>query len=273
MNFVDYREALGIGFDEAKKFDYFKTIMMNILDYPTSNVPPLFSLKEYYVFCLSIGIDCESDGITYDYFGKVIQLLNGCNDLKEFLSYYVFFVAALIDIEEKRISKKSCIDVLTDTLNQSRIPFDIIKDNGDYFIFSKGATELDSGLISAPLEWMKEYPISRETFIRALRQYSNGEYVRDVADNFRKALEDFLQEFLNNSKNLEENRSEICRRLKDSGADSSITNMLEPLLSYYKKLNDEKVKHNNRLDPKLLEFIMYQTGVFIRMIITLEKEA
>ena len=30
------------------------------------------------------------------------------------------------------------------------------------------------------------------------------------------------------------------------------------------------VKHNDAIDEKLLEFIMYQTGVFIRMIISVK---
>lgn len=36
----------------------------------------------------------------------------------------------------------------------------------------------------------------------------------------------------------------------------------------YKNINDRIAKHNDAVDAKLLEFLLYQTGVLIRMVIT-----
>ena len=121
------------------------------------------------------------------------------------------------------------------------------------------------------LEWLKDYPNTRKTYIIALRQYSEGIYIRDMADNLRKALETFLQEFLSNKKNLETNKNEICRYLGSQGIDAGVTGLFQPLINAYKNINDRIVKHNDAIDEKLLEFLLYQTGVLIRMVLSVKQ--
>lgn len=92
--------------------------------------------------------------------------------------------------------------------------------------------------------------------------------IRDVADNLRKTLEAFLQDFLGNTKNLETNKNEICKHLGAQGIDAGIAGLFQPLINTYKNINDRIAKHNDAVDAKLLEFLLYQTGVLIRMVIT-----
>ncbi len=153
---------------------------------------------------------------------------------------------------------------------ESHIPYELIEENGEYFIFPKGAPELDAALVSEPLEWLKDYPVAHRTFVTALKQYADGIYIRDVADNLRKALEAFLQEFLGNSKNLETNKNEICKYLGGQGVDAGVTGLFQPLINTYKSINDRIVKHNDAVDEKLLEFLLYQTGVLIRLVLTVK---
>ena len=35
----------------------------------------------------------------------------------------------------------------------------------------------------------------------------------------------------------------------------------------YKDINDKTVKHNDKIDARLLEFLLYQTGLLIRMVL------
>ena len=112
--------------------------------------------------------------------------------------------------------------------------------------------------------------MAQKTFIIALKQYSEGIYIRDVADNLRKALEAFLQEFLGNEKNLETNKNEICKYLGSQGVDAGISGLFQPLLNAYKNINDRIAKHNDAVDKKLLEFLLYQTGVLIRMVVVIK---
>lgn len=74
-------------------------------------------------------------------------------------------------------------------LDESHIPYEVLKDQDEYFIFPKGAKELDAALVSQPLEWLSKYPNAHKTFCIALKQYSEGIYIRDVADNLRKTLQ------------------------------------------------------------------------------------
>lgn len=130
---------------------------------------------------------------------------------------------------------------------------------------------MDAALVSEPLDWLEEYPQAHKTYVIALKQYSDGIYIRDVADNLRKALEAFLQEFLNNTKNLETNKNEICRYLGEQGVDSGISGLFQPLINAYKNVNDKIAKHNDAVDEKLLEFLLYQTGVLIRMVLSVKQ--
>ena len=157
-------------------------------------------------------------------------------------------------------------------LDKSNIQFEVFYDeNSDYFIFPKGAKEFDNALVSEPLEWLSNYPKAHKTYCNALKQYSEGIYIRDVADNLRKALEEFLQEFLGNERNLESNKDEICRYLGNEGVDPGISGLYQPLINSYKNINDRIAKHNDKIDEKLLEFLLYQTGILIRMAITIKQ--
>ena len=126
-------------------------------------------------------------------------------------------------------------------------------------------------MVSEPLEWLKDYPVAHKTYITALKQYTEGVFIRDVADNLRKTLEAFLQEFLGNTKNLETNKNDICKYLGEQGVDAGITGLFQPLINAYKNINDRIAKHNDAVDEKLLEFLLYQTGILIRLVLTVKQ--
>lgn len=147
------------------------------------------------------------------------------------------------------------------------------EDQDGTFIFPLEAKELDDALVSEPLEWLNDYPNARKTYIIALQQYSKGLYIRDVADNLRKAFEEFLKEFLNNNNDLNKNKKEVESYLKAQSAAPQLVTMLVSLISHYYLLNNEVAKHNDKIDEKYLEFLMYQTGVFIRMLVVVKKDS
>ena len=121
------------------------------------------------------------------------------------------------------------------------------------------------------MEWLNDYPKARKTYSVALQKYSDGQYVRDVADNFRKAFEEFLREYLNNNNDLNKNKKEVETFLKEQNAAPQLITMLGALITHYYMLNNEVAKHNDKMDARYLEFLMYQTGVFIRMLIVVKK--
>ena len=76
---------------------------------------------------------------------------------------------------------------------------------------------------------------------------------------------------MKNTKNLETNKNEICRYLGEQGVDGGISGLFQPLINAYKNINDKIAKHNDAVDAKLLEFLLYQTGVLIRMVLSVKQ--
>ena len=279
MDWIDYREKLGIGFCDKEKFKYFKMKMFNTLNMISKDdYSGCIDMEEYYAFCKKTGMPVnwgyDQGYHRHERFEHCLSIIERTSSLNEFLAYYV---ALTNSIKTKKYSDREWTrphfsNLLCRMLTEAHIPFDLFEDNGDYFVFPKGAQELDDALVSQPLEWLSAYPQAHKTFIVALMQYSDGTYIRDVADNLRKALEAFLQEFLGNTKNLETNKNEICKYLGEQGVDAGISGLFQPLINAYKNINDRIAKHNDAVDKKLLEFLLYQTGLLIRMVIVVNAE-
>ena len=109
--------------------------------------------------------------------------------------------------------------------------------------------------------------VAADFLVQLLRLFHLHKVVTKAADK-RQGLEAFLQDFLGNTKNLETNKNEICKHLGAQGIDAGIAGLFQPLINAYKNINDRIAKHNDAVDAKLLEFLLYQTGVLIRMVIT-----
>lgn len=279
MDWVDYREKLGIGFCDEEKFKYFKVKIFNILnDVSKETYSGCIYTDEYSTFCNMVGIpfnfDYVNDCYRHERFEHCLSIIERTTSISEFLAYYVGLTNSIrvTKHSERELTRKHFSRIVCEMLTESHIPFDLLEDEGEYFVFPKGAVELDKALVSEPLEWLKDYPATRKTYIIALKQYSDGIYIRDVADNLRKALESFLQEFLKNTKNLETNKAEICKYLGGQGVDAGISGLFQPLINTYKNVNDKIAKHNDAVDAKLLEFLLYQTGILIRMVLSVQAQ-
>lgn len=276
MDWLDYREKLGIGFSDEEKGKLFIGKVQNFI-YSASRCP--FEEQDEMNFCNEIGCAslCNSDSV----FNMLdldtpVGLKRSWLYLEKHTDDALDFLAHMIALINTYGGKKGDRDIILNTvkraLDESHISYDIFQEGKKYFIFPKGAKELDDALVSEPLEWLKDYPNAQKTYIIALKQYSEGIYIRDVADNLRKALEAFLQEFLGNSKNLETNKNEICKYLGEQGVDAGVSGLFQPLINAYKNINDRIAKHNDAVDKKLLEFVLYQTGVLIRMVLSVKQE-
>lgn len=272
MDWIDYRKALGLSFNDKDKADLFikriSVFMKSGKNYSFEEQDEInfsYEIGESYLLAEEFEIHIsEPLGLQRAW----LYLSKRTGSFEDFLSC----VVALINTYGgKAVDKKAILSGVTEALKDSHIEFELIEDKDGVFIFPKGAKELDDALVSEPLEWLKEYPQAHKTYCIALKQYSEGIYIRDVADNLRKTLETFLQEFLGNKKNLEKNKNEICEYLGKQGVDAGISGLFQPLINSYKNINDRIAKHNDAVDEKLLEFLLYQTGVLIRMVITIKS--
>ena len=276
MDWLDYREKLGVGFNDKEKVKLFFKRISNTLNMLINDLN--ISFHEYFRFCDETGSSTDKS-LCNDYYSRerfrdcVGIISNHQTTLSDYLSYYVCFINCIEQAEDAKGEKQILTKVLMDCLINTHIPYEILRDNDGIFVFPKGAKELDDGLVSEPLEWLKAYPQARKAWIDALKDYSNldSNNASDVADKFRKALERFFQDFFSTTKTLENLKSEYGNYMKSKGVPPEISNNLETLQQCYTNFMNNYAKHHDKTSENLLEYIMYQTGNIIRLLITLEK--
>lgn len=278
MRNSDYRKALELGFDDKQKQRVFINRMQLFFQKPCDIDISYDNERD---FCYELGIPCQHDNKSiFDFnmdepsgLARMWPYLEPyTGDFRKFLYATVVFINTYIGSNK---NKRLLLRSLKQALEDSDIDYEVLEDSDGYFFFPKGAQELDDGLISQPLRWLNEYPKTKEVFSVALKQYSSNSYVRDVADNFRKSLEMFFQEFLNNKRNLRNNTTLIFNYLGEKNAEPELRSIMKSIINAYDNLNNSAVKHNDTLDKTYLEFIMYQTGIIIRTLIVVKnsKEA
>ena len=145
MDFLDYREKLGIGYCDKDKFKYFLVKIFNILNnisnYPYSGC---VSWEEYFYFCNLTGSQCDyhlsADYHNYERFNQCLTILDRhSNSLEEFLAYYIAFTNS---IETEKTSPKNWVrenfaNLLVDILAEAHIQIDLIVNDDEYFAFPK----------------------------------------------------------------------------------------------------------------------------------------
>lgn len=269
MKWMDYREKLGIGFSDKGKAKRLANIVKTFICHGAVNQD--YETNDYYRFCLMTGIPYRNYG--YDATRGLEAVFTGDDlSINHIISYYIAFVNTQTD--KPKAHRKLLLSTLEDYLNDLGIPYEIIQDKDGAFIFPKGAKELDDALVSEPLEWLAKYPKSRKEWIEALKMYADfsAENPSEVADKFRKALERFFQEFFESEKSLENMKSEYGDFLTSKGVPAEIKNNLEKILDLYAKYMNNYAKHHDKAGQNVLEYILYQTGNLIRLLITLKQE-
>ena len=141
--------------------------------------------------------------------------------------------------------------------------------NGVASLVPAGARELDEALINENLEWLDNYPEASKQFDAALKIYARKDpsQYRNMLDNLRFSLEHILRAVLNNNKPLEKQKEHILRWLAAHGAHNQIVNMSSDLLNKFALYQNDAVKHQeDKYTPAEVEFVLYLTGTFLRLI-------
>ena len=275
MDWLDYRKKLGIGFNDEKRVQFFLTKIFNILEDIRPEMNGYISEEEYYVFCNTTGTTMQHGSLYGTGYGLILSTLEShSKSFNDFISYYIAFINCQKDHDYKTWTKENFKNVICNLLDESHIPYDLIEDTGSYFLFPKGVEQFDDALVSDVLLWLKDYPLTEKAWIKALKAYSESTELTasESADNFRKALERFFQEFFESEKSLEKLKSEYGIFLSSKGIPAEIKNIFEKLLEAYTKYNNNYAKHHDKVSKSVLEYIMYQTGNLIRLLITLKQD-
>lgn len=276
MKWIDYREKLGLSFNESEKFEYLKNRILNFVELLGQNNSFYLSDSCYRWYAITIG---EYD--TYYNRSALYQITNSfsdTSDIRELIARYIAFYNVYTAHRSPQYPdfSNALLKFLKDSLTSANISFETFEDKDGVFIFPKGAKELDDALVSVPLEWLTAYPKSHSAFVKALKEYAeaNATNASDIADKFRKALETFFQEFFGGGRSLEKYLSDHTyeRYLNEHGIPAELRNELQNTVSAYSKFMNGNAKHHDKTQPNVLEYIMYQTGNIIRLLITLKQE-
>ncbi len=272
MKWIDYREKLGIGFNDKLKFEKLKNKLMIWID--TLERKGIYCETSFQKYMLMIG-EYFSQG--YNFYDNLRLSFTNTKNSNELISKYIAFCNTYNAKRDPRDYSKiygsnHMVEFIKQQLVQLNIQFDIIQDTDGYFIFPKGAKELDDALVSQPLEWLNGYQLSHRAFVKALKDYSSAteDNASEVADSLRKALETFFQEFFGGEKSLENYKPEYGSYLKSHGIPAELASDFTKLLGAFTDYNNHYAKHHDKASLNVLEYILYQTGNIIRLLITLK---
>ena len=269
MNWLDYRKALGIGFEDEDKEQLFLNRLSILCDLLTNGGYTYSYCEE--IVCGLYFVEIYKKPIYGYYWDSVNMSWQSENSFLEALSKAVVLVNCFYkaDQEESGVFVEKYI---LSTLDDLKIPYEIIRDGKEMFIFPKGAAELDKMNVSVPFEWLSDYPQARQAMKRALESYSNNNNYSETADLLRKALECFMQTFFDSKKSLENLKSEYGQFMKEHGVPNELASNFETVLQMYTNYMNNFAKHHNKTEKRYLEFIMYHTGNIIRFMISLTKQ-
>jgi len=258
-------------------FELFKTRTLNTIIEVVSTYLASYGTKNLKEYLTLIG---ESHDIAYSYNRASIPetrllqskiyneiLLPESNPNKHILHIQALFWSKIINDKKKEL----LFTKIQLNIKDTGYPVCLIKTNNQYVFYPKGAKLLDEGLINESLIWLENYPIVYKHFNAALEKYTRNIYERNLIDDLRFSIEQLLRKLLNNSDRLEKQLPYIGKILKEKQISPQVRNMFQKLLDYYANYQNENVKHDENINKQEIEFIFYQTGVFIRFLISVIK--
>lgn len=179
------------------------------------------------------------------------------------------------ELAEKIENLLGCCGILDDyqeegvvnTINDGNIGIRVSKDKkGNYITYPQGEPMLDEKVVDRALLSLDGKSASE--YENALNAYASGRW-NESSNGTRRALEEYLKQYLNNKKGLQANIKTIGGVLKESGVAehfcNSIINQLRTLDSHY----NSGSKHNSKTQGATeAEYLIYSVGVIVN---TLEQ--
>lgn len=196
MDWLDYRQALGLSFnDNQKKSLFIKRI--EVFMQSGENCP--FEEQDEIGLAYMIGesyLLAEQDPRDFDFGNDPLGLQRAWLYLskrtKSFADFLSCLVALINTYGGKKTDKRTILLGIKKALEDCRISFETIEDDDGIFIFPKGTKELDDALVSEPLEWLADYPESRKALenssleeAEAFHQRTNQRILPNLDENIK----------------------------------------------------------------------------------------
>lgn len=220
-----------------------------------------------------LGIDNNSNSFNkfelkdlYKYLFKLD--LNKDDDFNIFLWYLEITLNYDFGLHVKQIV---LVNKIADALRLSNANIKILKYKDNYELYPINVDFLDEPLVFDNLVWLSKYAITKEHFSCALKMERKEQNYRNIVDELRFSLETFFQQIFSNKKTLENQKNNIGEFLKTNNISTSISNMYIKLFDLYTIYNNDNAKHGDNVTNQEIDYLIYLTGSFIRLILQIEE--
>lgn len=215
--------------------------------------------------------DVNYGGFEQTLLGSELHKANGLFELIQVIQFALWAAAKVSpDMLEGLIESLNGVFVLSPS-----ILVHVAKSSEGATIYPGGAALLDETLIQENLIWLEDHPSTLKAFEQALGMYlgKDGSKYRNLLDNLRFAVEQLLRDILQNQKSLENQKDTLLPWLKSKGLHAHVTGMYHDLLfKHFALYQNDAVKHGEKYAPQEIEFMIYLTGTFMRLLIQASKQ-
>lgn len=267
---IDFYKRWNIDLNEKERWHSFRNRVLNsymkigrAISYSSEMENEFFELigihkRPANIFDFNVLENELSKSPTYNY-------LFDTNDMKGF----ILGIQAVFWLKElTKAQKKDFLIGIQEAVSITGVPLGIKQTESEIIFYPEGAKLLDEKLINDNLDWLSAHPKSYETFKMSLMEIGIQGKERNVVDHLRLSLELLLKDIFNNGKSLENQKSDIGNYLKSKNISPEISNLLERVLDYYAKHQNNKAKHDCAVLSSEVEFILYLTGTVMRFLLT-----
>ncbi len=286
----DFYKRWNITYSDEQSFVLFKNRVLYLLD----NVMGEFLLTQddiVYKFAYLVGYPIKPKSTIGDQkYTKMLEKITGKTfeespvyaifaNTKSSIGIIGFLQCLFLALEEYEETSHEHIKAFARELESTidispAIDIRVVLQNNNVILYPGGAKLLDEELVNENLLWLEKYPSIRKHFQESLQIYAakdKGKY-RNLLDNLRLSLEELLRVILSNQKSLEKQKGIILQWLNEHKISQQVIDMFNELLfQKYSFYQNELVKHGEGWSEIDIEFMIYLTGTFMRLLIKVSE--
>ncbi len=125
----------------------------------------------------------------------------------------------------------------------------------------------ETELIQTTKHWLSNYPKALELYESALVKFEGGFWERNTLDDIRLSFELLVKDLLGNDKSLENQIPGIGGILDKIGTSVELKNMVQKIVDYYTKFQNNHVKHDDAVNGNEIEYVIEFTSAIMKFLI------
>ncbi|MDD4983547.1 MAG: hypothetical protein PHH82_01750 [Candidatus ainarchaeum sp.] len=277
---IDFNDRFGIKKDDFSKFTAFQADVINGFN---DLFPDLFPVEADKLFCRHLHIvyrvpffgTKDHTHIYHNLSKSYLSYSDAPNSYLEFYRCLEIFLSMLKKEKKDKYWSKIYVDffdliIKSIKINGLKISFVELADS--IVLYPSEVKELDEIMVQ-DIKWLTKYPESQKQFISALKKLQEtNKDERNILDDLRFSLEQLLKKILKNDKSLENQIESLGGYLKDKGVSVEIRELYTKLINYYCNYQNKNVKHNEKYYGEETRFILYLTGSFMYLVLSIENK-